>query len=154
MDALMRFLLWFLLFAGWSTPVVPVESSLPPGDSLTLAPGVAATLDGGKLAITFERVVEDSRCPADVLCAWSGQVVVALRVEAEGDEVQMVELGGFTDNDGNLLPERAGAAPPAGADVDGYTVQLLAVTPYPAHAGQPSVAEEYQVQVRVSLSEP
>lgn len=160
MESVLRILVWFLLFAGVSTPVVPVESaSSPPpmqaapmGEPFTLNYGETATLDGGSLTLAFLRVAEDSRCPQDVLCAWSGQVGVALQVTV-GDEVQTVELGGFTDYEGLLRPQQPDLGTTPSVAVGDYTVELLAVMPYPAVADQRPEAEEYQVQLRV-LSEP
>ena len=97
MAQLFWFLIWSVLFAGWSTPVIPAESrtaeqapvqTAQVGESFVLAQGANAVLNGGDVTITFERVVEDSRCPADVMCAWSGMVTVALRVEAAGAAAQ------------------------------------------------------------------
>ena len=36
------------------------------------------------VAVTPLSVLEDSRCPADVLCAWAGQVRIAARVAGAG----------------------------------------------------------------------
>ena len=118
------------------------------GEPFTLAYGSSATLEGGKLAITFVEVLEDSRCPADVLCAWSGQVVVALRVAAEGAE-QTLELGGVTDSEGVLRPQRPGLETAPSVEVGPYTVELLAVTPYPTHSAEPPAAAEYTVTLVV-----
>ena len=41
--------------------------------------GETATVEG--LAITFDAVVDDSRCPLDAVCVWEGQAVVTLTVE-------------------------------------------------------------------------
>ena len=161
MQAFLWFLAWLALFGGWSTPVIPVANvSAPPaiqevsmGEPFLLPYGATATADGGSLWITFERIVEDSRCPADVMCAWSGRAVVALQVTA-GGEVQTVKLGGFTDDKGILRPQQPELDTTVTVAVAGYTVELLAVTPYPAKAGQPAAAEAYQVQLHVSLSEP
>lgn len=159
MAQLLWFLTWFLLFAGWSTPVIPAESrraeqapvqTAQVGEPFRLAQGANAVLADGDVIITFERVVEDSRCPTDVMCAWSGMVTVALRVEAAGEEKQMVELGGFTDYEGLLRPQRAGLETVSSAEVGGYTVELLAVTPYPSYSDAPPGQAEYQVQLMVN----
>ena len=151
------FLAWLALFAGWYAPSVPVESvqaqavsDVGLDEPFVLGYGSSAAVDGGKLTVTFEKVVEDSRCPADVMCAWSGQAVVGLRVEAAGEAAQTVELGGFTDYDGILRPQRPELETTPSATVGGYTIELLAVTPYPAHNATPPAPEEYQVQLQVS----
>lgn len=155
MQSIFWFLIWILLFGGWSTPSIAVDSvSAPPAiqevvvaEPFTLGYGATATVAGGKLAITFDRIVEDSRCPVDVLCAWSGRAVVALKVVA--DEVQTVELGGFTDHEGVLRPQPAQSEPRSSVEVAGYTVELLAVTPYPGQSAQPPSAEAYAIELVV-----
>lgn len=157
MQSIFWFLVWFTLFAGVSSPVIPVASvsiqEAPLGEPFTLKLGAAATVDGGKLVIAFERIVEDSRCPADVMCAWSGQAIVALQV-AIGDEMQTVELGGFTDYDGVLRPQRPGLETTPSAEVGGYTIELLTVMPYPEKADAPPTAADYQVQFLVRSLNP
>ena len=150
------FLAWLTLMAAWYTPAVPVESvqaqavlETALGEPFVLGYGSAAAVDGGKLMIVFDRVAEDSRCPADVMCAWSGQAIVELRVEAGGEAAQTVELGGFTDYEGVLRPQRPELETTPSATVGGYTIELLAVTPYPAHSAAPPAPEEYQVQLQV-----
>lgn len=152
------FLVWSLLWVGWSSPVSPVETrtELPVSvaapqldEPFVLAHGASATLTGDEVAITFEKLVEDSRCPADVMCAWSGMVTVALRIEAAGSKAQAVELGGYTDDEGLLRPQNTGLDTASSAEVGGYTVELLAVTPYPARNDAPPAEAEYQVQLVV-----
>jgi len=154
MDAVLKLLIWFLLFAGYSAPVVPVTTAPAPPikevfmeEPFVLHVGQMAAVNEGSLTITFDGVVEDSRCPKDVFCAWSGRAMAALSVGAADKEAQMVEVGGFTDDDGSLQPQGQISA---SAGVAGYTVELLAVTPYPAKADAPPAGKEYQVQLVVS----
>lgn len=157
MAQLFWFLIW-LLFAGWSTPVIPAATapvpSLQESLVLPLSYGSSAKAADGALAITFDGVVEDSRCPADVMCAWSGMVVVALRVEAVGEQGQTVELGGFTDYDGFLLPQRPESDTTQSVEVGGYVVELLAVKPYPAKNDAPPAAADYEVELIVRRLNP
>lgn len=43
----------------------------------TLAVGQNASIANGT-TVSFDRVVSDSRCPAGIVCAWEGEVTVAL----------------------------------------------------------------------------
>ena len=163
MQSILWFLVWFALFAGFTTSVpvagapvpAPVSTPVPTtgeaalDEPFTLAYGSTAVLDEGNLTVTFEEVVEDSRCPADVMCAWSGQVIAALRIEAAGGQAQTVELGGFTDSEGILRPQRPELSTVSSAAVGEYTVELLAAMPYPAHANEPPSAEEYTLSLVV-----
>jgi hypothetical protein len=36
------------------------------------------------LALTFEAVVEDSRCPAGATCVWEGDAIVRIRIDGAG----------------------------------------------------------------------
>jgi hypothetical protein len=48
------------------------------GQPFTLKFGETAQLADDPLAITFNSVVEDSRCPVKVQCVWAGRVIVGL----------------------------------------------------------------------------
>jgi hypothetical protein len=63
----------------------PVAASV--GGPFVLAPGQTATVPGHDLTITFLAVQEDSRCPRDVVCVWSGNARVQLEVAREGVEL-------------------------------------------------------------------
>lgn len=69
------------------------DSALYPADAqsgeVALALGASGSLDG--LALSFDAVVEDSRCPADVECVWEGRAVVALTVAGEPVELEVVD---------------------------------------------------------------
>ena len=57
-----------------------VEVSMPLGREFTLRPGESVTIQSTDLRVSFQGVVEDSRCPADATCVWAGDAVVALEV--------------------------------------------------------------------------
>lgn len=103
--------------SGW-----PVPHVIEYGDSITLPDGQV---------LSFEDVVEDSRCPADAMCAWQGRVIVALALDGERFEVEF------------LRPDATSVT------VGGVVVDLRDVQPYPL-ASQPADVEDYEVTVRVS----
>ncbi len=41
-------------------------------DTMTLSMGESKSIESHKLNITFDSITEDSRCPKDVQCIWSG----------------------------------------------------------------------------------
>lgn len=49
-----------------------------PGSSFQLALGSTVRIRGTDLHVTFQRVVEDSRCPVNVQCVWAGEVTLEL----------------------------------------------------------------------------
>lgn len=57
----------------------PDEPQVKAGEEFTLSAGASASIDGRYL-VTFEKVVEDSRCPMNARCVWEGNARVALSV--------------------------------------------------------------------------
>jgi len=97
-----------------SSPTRP--SGLPLGQPFEMRAGASATLDGG-LAITFDGVRSDSRCPIDAFCVWAGDAVVAVSLSQPlGNRVER-EL--HTDPSGS---ETSYAA---------YSIKLVALAPFP-----------------------
>ncbi|MGQ4646381.1 hypothetical protein [Lyngbya aestuarii] len=64
--------------------------------------------------------IEDSRCPSDVQCIWAGQVTATISVISDGQS-----LGVFP------LTLKAGQEDLAVANVEGHSIQLINVVPYP-----------------------
>lgn len=62
----------------------PTGPTVPLNQQFTLAPGAAAVVDGGDVAVQFVRVSGDSRCPADVVCVQGGDALVHIRVLDDG----------------------------------------------------------------------
>ena len=65
------------------TAAPPPPMPRPPGSvaldaEFTLAPGQSATVDGGRLVVTFQVVTGDSRCPttSGVACVWAGDATI------------------------------------------------------------------------------
>ncbi|GAB4141807.1 MAG: hypothetical protein Fur0046_17950 [Cyanobacteria bacterium J069] len=76
--------------------------------------------------LTFERVEQDSRCPTDVACGWQGQAEIVVAVSQAGQPATEISL-----------IQRAGDEAIAMQSVEGLTVKLLELAPYPT-ADQPS----------------
>jgi len=87
------------------------------GQPFVLAVAHAAVFEDG-LTVTFERVVEDSRCPTTVQCVWEGNAEVALEVVMPGESAASLRL--------NTNPSF-----PTEASYHTYTVTLLGLEPYP-----------------------
>jgi hypothetical protein len=112
-----------------ATPVVQ-------GQVFELRPGAAATLEDGAFVVTFQRVVNDSRCPQGVTCVWEGDAVAELALAGRGAEASTVQLHtavslGNQSNHGS------------------YAVRLTGVSPYP-HAGAGIDPADYRVTLVVS----
>ena len=113
----------------------------------TLQPGQWAMLDATQegFSVQFQAVTEDSRCPARVNCAWSGEARVQIGVRT--DEPQNAITFELTTN-----PAEAGAS----VQYHGYTVALVDVQPYPQQdfASDEIDADEYSVTFMISKTEP
>lgn len=65
--------------------------------------------------------IEDSRCPQDVQCVWAGQAIARIEVHHNRENLGSVEL-----------TDRSGQPDLATQTIDGYSLQLTRVTPYPS----------------------
>ncbi|MDP3879810.1 MAG: hypothetical protein Q8Q07_05850 [Dehalococcoidales bacterium] len=65
------------------------------GQQFSLSPGQSAVITGEELKIKFEGVLEDSRCPRNVVCIWEGRVRYVVQVTADGSlaRVELTEPG-------------------------------------------------------------
>lgn len=101
--------------------------------SFELKPGNAVDCNcKDKLNIQFASIKEDSRCPKNVNCVWAGQVITTLSVNGESVELT---LGG----------KDKGKSTHA---VNGHTIQLQKVSPYP-EGSQKIEAADYVVELIV-----
>ncbi len=65
-----------------------VEANL--GQEFSLSVGQSALITGEDLEITFEKVLEDSRCAKDVTCVWEGRVSCIVELTISDSPYQMV----------------------------------------------------------------
>lgn len=87
-------------------------------DSLSIKIRQAAVAENGD-KLTFVKLLEDSRCPANAMCIWQGMVSVELKAETSAGDTTFILS---TD------PNTPGAQT---AIVLGYEVSLVNVLPYP-----------------------
>jgi len=107
-------LLLALGLAACDTADAPPYPASARSGEVTLAIGQSASLDG--LAVTFEAVRTDSRCPATVECVWEGEAIVALTLGGAAHDVRVAD------------PE---ARPEDGVEVGAVVVFAAALTPEP-----------------------
>ncbi len=55
-----------------------------PGAEFSLPVGKIAAVSGTDYRISFNRVTEDSRCPIDVTCVWTGDAKIELTISRNG----------------------------------------------------------------------
>lgn len=85
--------------------------------------GQEASIESEDIAVKFEQVVQDSRCPSDVVCIWQGQATVSVSVQVGNDEPQELSL-------------TLGADASLSAAFGQYSVKLLGLEPYPQSSTQ------------------
>src|SRR6478672_13948121 len=115
----------------------PVETGLD--QEFGLHGGQEATISGENLSLRFTDVLEDSRCPTQVACFWTGQARIAVAVQPEGDGSTTVE---FNTNPapGQTVEE---------ATVGRYSVELQSLDPYPQTPEDPVLFEDYRASLVV-----
>lgn len=96
----------------------PVGASAAEAD---IALGATASLGG--LAVSFDAVAEDSRCPDEpgVDCLWAGRALVDLRVAGQDAQLRVVE--------------DPAAEPGAGLEVGDLRLYAVALVPEPSASG-------------------
>jgi hypothetical protein len=140
-------LIFSLVSACQSATPSPVAASVD--TEFTLAPEQSAVVADTDLMITFRAVVSDDRCPSEVECAASGPVDVLLSVQ-QGNQAQTdFNLQTFTDHEGRApnVPFEGLTNP---AEVGGYLIRLVGVTPYPENPEVKIEPSEYRVTLLVS----
>jgi len=112
--------------------------------------GQVARIEAENIEISLGQILEDSRCPQNVSCVWSGQLIVSLSVSKNGKP-----LNGFNLN--NLDAKRNKDKP----SFENYNVALLTVMPIPYYDNygasnaeiKPIKAEDYVLELVVTKLE-
>jgi hypothetical protein len=95
----------------------PTETGGPSSGSIILGLGETGEVAG--VSITPRRIVEESRCPADVNCIQAGRVVVAVDVEGDSldiEEGQTREVSGVTITLSDVSPGPLSTDPIEGSE--------------------------------------
>jgi hypothetical protein len=114
------FVALLLLASCGTSPAAPRPVRL--AEPFTLVPGETAQVEGTGVAVTFESVSADSRCPMDVTCIWEGDAVVL--VSARPATAAPREL----HTSGRFATE---------AEVGEYRVRLVELAPTPRQGASP-----------------
>ncbi|MEO9321194.1 MAG: hypothetical protein ABI361_11015 [Nitrososphaera sp.] len=118
--------------------ILPANATL--GEPFLLAYNQSVTVKDANLALHFANVTEDSRCPSDVRCIWAGRVSVLLNAKAADSDQPMAQL--------NLTAPAGSGASVTGA-LDGLTVTLQNVSPYPTSTSKPHL-QDYVISLVVT----
>jgi len=116
------------------------ETAVLLNDTFTLGYGETAVLPAEDLRLTFDDVLEDSRCPTQVSCFWTGQARIA--ITAQQGDAEPVRLEFNT----NPAPGQTVLSLPVGA----YQVDVQSLDPYPQDPDKLPKAGEYRVTLQVT----
>ncbi len=96
--------------------------------------GDTALVADGTVRVHFNAVSEDSRCPSQVNCFWIGRAVIDLAVTVGDGAAESVEVSTIHSPEPTDL-----------AEVQGYVVELVDVSPYPKSPDAPIQSGAYAV---------
>ena len=116
------------------------EVAVVVGDEFRVGVGETAVLTNGALTITFDSVLEDSRCPTNVDCFWEGQARVLVQVKLDEAEAMALEFNTNSAPDMNQQSLTAGE----------YVVALQSLAPYPQEPDTPIEPEDYVATLLVT----
>jgi hypothetical protein len=110
-------------------------------EEFCLSIGQHASVTGEDLAVSFEEVTEDSRCPSDVTCVWAGRVSCVVELMHAGSSYRMT------------LTEPGLTSEYTREEYEEYELAFH-VTPYP-EAGKNIANDTYRLHLIISkLPEP
>lgn len=89
------------------------------GQEFNLRVGQQAAVEGKRFKVGFAKVLNDSRCPADVTCVWAGNAEVLIEAEDSGRRASL------------KLNTHGGANFPTERRYQQYIVELVALGPDP-----------------------
>lgn len=120
----------------------PARADVPEfnlNEPFTLSGGQEAFIRSEHLRLQFADVLEDSRCPTQVDCVWTGQARITISVQSAGTDPTTVE---FTTNPapGQTVME---------GEVGQYRVELLSLDPHPQTPEAPIRFEDYRASLVV-----
>ena len=96
--------------------------------------GETRLLDEERLAVTFGRVMEDSRCPVGVQCITAGNAMVGLVLQERGEATRPVRLNTHQE--------------PRTVSHEGYVISVVDLRPWPTTDGAAS-EDSYVVRLHI-----
>lgn len=115
----------------------PVQFTL--GKEFTLGGGQEAVLLAENLKVRFTDVLEDSRCPSEVECFWTGQARIAVQVEPAGSPSVSAAFNTNPAPGQNVQTVRVGD----------YAISLTSLEPLPRRPDEPIAFEDYRAVLLV-----
>jgi hypothetical protein len=129
----------FFAFIAFFSPLFAQQSRkaevIRLGQEFELMINQEAMIEGEGLAVVFESVLEDGRCPEDVTCVWSGNAKIKLRLSKQKQKPGAINLN--TD-----------VKPKSSSYLD-YVIRLVALKPLPKK-DKPVQANEYKATLIIT----
>jgi hypothetical protein len=127
----------FLGFCLLALTACSEKSPVAPGPisrEVVLAPGQTVSIAEALIALRFEGVAGDSRCPADAICVWGGDALVQIEVIPASGRRQPYVL-----HTGDMRP----------VVHEDLTIALVELSPYP-FSSRPIQPGDYRAILRVT----
>ncbi len=128
-----------ILFTSFCTGLQEPDhnASLNQDDSITIKFGDTVGNNEGNFLLSFDEVIEDSRCPVDAVCVWTGNAKLRFSIDKEYDKASFI------------LNTHGGVRFPQDTTIMGYTISLLDVKPYP-HTDSTFTQNDYSAIISIS----
>lgn len=110
------------------------------GDPFTVGVGQTAVMPTENLQLTFIEVLEDSRCPTQVTCFWTGQARPTIQVRL-GD-IELVTLEFNTNPAPDLNQQQV--------SIGDFVIELQSLDPVPADPEVPIEPDDYRLTLQVT----
>lgn len=115
-----------------------LKTTTKEGEIIYLKEGENKFLKDYQMNVTFKGISEDSRCPKDVQCIWSGVAVAQLEVMATTSRPGILQISSIENKGRNYHKS---------ADFNGYTISLADVNPYPESSNSKSMKGNYKIGI-------
>lgn len=123
-----------------------VKTSTKEGEIIYFKEGENKFLKEHQMNVTFKGISEDSRCPKDVQCVWSGVAVAQIEVMSTTSRPMNLQIASI---------ENAGKNYHKSAFFSGYEIQLAEVTPYPENSkGKDALKGSYKIGIIIKKGQP
>lgn len=129
MKYIFRLIVLPLLILGCQNSITSVNPEI--GKPFKIKLGQTLEFQGTDLSITFEELLEDSRCPEGATCVWAGNGRVSIKL----NELQ-AELNTYLDPKTTSLSE--------------YSIELISLSPYPM-IDRVIEKEDYMAEMLISI---
>jgi hypothetical protein len=108
-------------------------------EAFTLGGGQEAVIASENMRLRFDQVLEDSRCPTQVDCVWTGQARIAVVVQPNDSAPSTVTFNT------NPAPGQTVNVVAVGE----YNIELQSLDPYPQSPDDPLPFEDYRATLVV-----